>query len=52
MYSSANARLILLAFPATQAVLAWSLRFLPRPIKSKLASGIASRFLLALRSFP
>ena len=33
-------RLILLIFAATEVLVAWSLRFLPRPIKSRLVSGI------------
>jgi hypothetical protein len=32
------ARLILLVFAITQAVFSWSLRLLPRPIKSRLVS--------------
>ena len=40
MISSVSAHLMLLAFAVAQALLGWSLRFLPRPIKSRLVSGI------------
>jgi hypothetical protein len=39
-----NARFLLLIYAAAEALLGWSLRFLPRPIKSKLASGMLAIF--------
>jgi hypothetical protein len=40
--SSVSARLILFAFAVAQAILAWSIRFVPRPIKNPLVRAIVT----------